>query len=243
VKRRPRSEIVVLAVHVGGLGVALLAIALGLAPARMWAAARFLLVGAAASIFVEAAARMTRRRARRQSAAAVPEGVRLRKPIWMSIADPAQMAAYGAIFGAVAAVAGFAATGTGILLTFAAMAVGPEIVSARFSAQSLTFEPGGLRVHLRGASFLLPWKSITAVEQEGPEHHRAICLRLLEIGGAVGSAQPATPQARARVRSVLDDGEPPTGTLTLWPWTAGLDGPVLARAISAAAQRQGDRPN
>ena len=43
---------------------------------------------------------------------------------------------------------------------------------------------------------------------------------------------------RRRTWLLVSDGDNSTGKLTLTKWTAGLDAPVLARAINAAIERQ-----
>jgi len=241
-KQRPRFEFWSLLINVGALAGVLSAIKAGASPNRLWPAVGFLLVSSAAAIYVEGAFHLTRRLARNQSGTEIPQGVLLRRPFWMSIRDFLSIVGIGATLGAVAAGLGFAGVGVGILLTFGAILGCVEFFSRAFSLGSLTFEPDGLRVHIRRASFIVPWSAITDVHAEGYEGH-LICLRILGISAVVKSVEPDTPQTRKRTWLIVWDGDNSTGKLTLPPWTAGLDAPVLARAINAAIERQVGRVN
>src|SRR5215467_8457928 len=112
---------------------------------RLWPAAAFLVVGSGASIALEAGVHLVRRRSRRQADGVVPQGVRLRKPVWMSMMDTLTVVAGGAPIGAVAAAAGFPSVGVGILMTVVAIQVGIEFGTSIGSPSGLTFEPDGLR--------------------------------------------------------------------------------------------------
>jgi hypothetical protein len=233
VKPRARFELVVLVLNLGALAGVLLALALGATPARMWAMAEFLFVGSAAAIYAESAIHLTRRRARAQSGAEVPLGVRLRKPVWMSAGDPLSIMGVAALLGAAAAGAGYASVGVGILLAFVVILFVASFAERVASPRSITFEPDGLRVYIRGGSFVVPWKSITSVEVSHVVH-----IRVRATAAVVETAEPDTPRMRARARLALFDGDQPGGKLTLSSWTAGLDGSVLARAIRAGADRR-----
>jgi hypothetical protein len=241
-KRRPRFEFWSLLINVGALASVLSAIKVGASPSRLWPVAGFLFVSSAAALYVEGLFHLTRRRARNQSGTEIPRGVRLRRPFWISIGDFLTTVGIGATIGAVAAGLGAASVGLGILLTFGVTIGCIEFFTRRFSPGSLAFEPDGLRVFIRRASFIVRWSAITDVYAHGHEG-QLTCLRILGINDVVKSVAPDTPQTRRRTWLLVSDGDNSTGKLTLTKWTAGLDAPVLARAINAAIEKQVGRVN
>jgi hypothetical protein len=173
----------------------------------------------------------------------VVRGIRLTKPGWISAIDWLSMVGPAATLGAVAAAAGFASVGVGVLLTVTLIQLGVEFTSSGLSPGSLMFERDGLRVWVRGATFLVRWDAITSVDRAGSEGHRLTCLRIVDVDTVVRSVEPDTPRTRRRVWFTVADAEQPTGKLLLTPWTAGLDGPLLARAISAEVAEQREQVN
>jgi hypothetical protein len=233
----PRFGVVSLATNLAALAGLLVAIALGARSERLTRTAAFLCVSTAAALYVEAVRCLLRRRARNELRAEVPEGTLLKMPIWIALSDSLYVVGLGATFGAVIAVLGFASVGLGILLTFILIQTGIDIASRSFGARALMFEREGLRVYIRGATILVRWNDITAVEREGSEGHRLIRIRILHRGPVISSVQPNTSRTRRRARLVVDDGDGPSGALVLTPWMGGLDSAFLARAIQGAVSR------
>jgi hypothetical protein len=215
----------------------------GVAVARLRPVAGFLLLSTAAAVYANAGARLLARRARRQMEAELPRGVRLRKPLWMSAIEAA--AGFGPIatIAAVVALFGRPDVGLGILLTVLVVFGAIHYVAEGFSAQSLAFEDRGLRVHVRGASFLIPWSGISRLDRQGPETHRLTYLHIVDPKNVIGSVNPDTPQSRKRAMYVTYGDGPPGGKLMLAPWIGGIDDTVLARAINAALSGNRSTPN
>jgi hypothetical protein len=234
---RLRSGVLSLMLNLGALAGVLLAISLGASSRRLWPAVDFLFASSAAAIYVEAVVHLARRRARHQRFAEVPRGIRLRRPVWMAIGDSLELLGLGASMGAGAAAAGSPGVGMGILLTFAAFCAAMQIMPFG-THESLTFEADGLRVHIRGASFLVRWEAITKVDRGGSETNRLVYVGMDDIRPVMRSVEPNTPRMRFRARVAMGDEEEPAGKLTFVPWTAGLDGTELARAIYAAIDRK-----
>jgi hypothetical protein len=233
----PRFEVVWLAVNLAALGGLLVAIARGASSERLMKTAAFLCASTAAALYVEVVRHLLRRRARNEIRLDVPEGALLKIPIWISLSDSFSLLGPGATFGAVAAALGFASVGLGILLTFIVVQIGIEVASRSFGARAVMFEREGLRVHIRGATVLLRWNDITAVEREGTEGHRPIRVRILHCGPVISSVEPNTPRTRSRARLLVSDGDGPSGALVLNPWMGGVDSASLARAIQGAVSR------
>lgn len=231
-----------LLINLGALAGVLIAIRVGVARDRMWHAADFLFVGSAAAIYVEAAFHLAKRRGRRQRDREVPYGIRLQRPGWMRMGELASLLGPGATVAAALSGAGFLGVGVGVFLSSTAVFVGMELAPFGVT-EGLTFELEGLRFHLRGTTFLVPWGVITKVERGGSESHRLIYLGVGDIRPVLGSVEPDLPRMRFRARVILGDREPPSGRITLTPWTGGLDGPVLARAINAAVDSRRARSN
>jgi hypothetical protein len=234
-RRRPhRLTLLFVVLPLAAFGGVTLALWVGFSPVRLRPVAGFLGIAAMESTYFWVALRMTHRRAKRLRSAQVPWRVRLAKPFWISLIQVSMMLVPGAVLGAVAAILGFPSFGLGALLTFAALAAWVPFAEFGMSPRGLTFEPGGLRIHIRGATFLVPWPTITKVERIGPDHSQMIRLHLKDSIGVIRAAQPDDPRARARVETFIGEGSGPDGQLILTPWTAGLDGPTLARTIGAA---------
>jgi len=243
VNRRLRYALGVLLVNAAALSAVLLAVAQGGSWRRWGPTAAFLSIGTAAALCAEAIHHLKRRRARRQEAADVPRGVRLRKPRWLSLDEPLAFVDHGAPLAGVPAALGFAGVGVGILLTVCALMVLHGLLDVFMSFSDVSLETDGLRVYLRSASFVVPWKSIAAVAPERPTQRKLTNLELVERASAVASVQPDTPRNRRRVYLATYDGDHRGGRLTLLGWTGGLDAPVLARAIRAAIGQPPARAN
>jgi hypothetical protein len=214
----------------GPLVCVMLAIAGGASPQRWRPVAGFLAVAATAPITFWLDMRMQRRRMWRLRTSDVARGVRLTQPFWIRLSLVFPMAGVGALPAAVAAAVGFPGVAIGVFLTFAALAAWMPFVQFGMSPRALTFDAGGLRVHIRGGSFVVPWTTIAGVECIGPDHMQMVRLRLSDTTALVASA-PSRPRVRAAVETLVREGGGPQGRLTFMPWTAGLDGPTLARTI------------
>jgi hypothetical protein len=95
----------------------------------------------------------------------------------------------------------------------------------------LAFEPGGLRLYLVGTSFQIPWKSIASVDVTGQAEWKLVEIALFQTASALASVQPDTSRMRQRVALALYGGDGSPGRILLDKWTAGIDAPLLARAI------------
>jgi hypothetical protein len=217
----------------GLLLVVLLALAAGAPWRRLGPVAAFLLVDIVAAIGERAGAFLALGRAWRLRHREVPWGTRLRRPLWMLLPETSLAVMVGAILATVAAALGFPGVGFGVLLTFVAFAVWMALLERLGSPAALTFEPAGLRAHMAGASFLVPWTDIARVGRLGPEHMQMIMLHIRDARAVVDSAEPRDLRTKARVRRCLGDGR-----FALWPWTGGLDGPTLVRTIEGARRGQ-----
>jgi hypothetical protein len=220
-----------------------LGIASGALPSRFRLVAMLLALSSAAAIYFAAAIRLVRRRAFRLRQGAVPWGVRLRTPVWISAYQMTVPLAIGGLIGAMIAAIGFGGVGIGATLTFAVFAVAMPFMQFGMSPGGLAFEHSGLRVYIRGGSFLVPWDGIVGVEQVGPDHTQSIQLRLNDSDAVRASIMPATDAMRARVDTFVRKGGVLAGEVLFTPWTGGLDGPTLAREIRAARDGKGDRAN
>ena len=240
--KRDRSELWLAALNVCGLAGALVALAVGASAHGLRAVAAFCGVGVAAALYAEIGRALTRRRARAQSAAPVPRNVWLRKPLWISAIDGASFLTLATPLAAVAGGLGFASVGAGMVMTIAAFMALGFVLGGIIGARALALEDDGLRVQIRGATFLVRWDAIVDVTRAG---HAGQLLRVSFTGpaGVVAAVAPATARARARVKLTIGAGGSPTATLSLSPWAAGLDGAVLARALGSARAPASDRAN
>ena len=213
----------------------------GLLPDDRWPLAGFLMVFAIGSSYYAIVNRLVRRRARRLKGSQIPWGVRLQKPLWISLKDGFLLLGAAAALGAVPAALAFPGVGVGICSTLVAFVASGMYFGGRAFAVGLTFEKPGLRVHLRGAQFLMPWSAIAGVNRQGPDLHQSITLRLFPGANVVGLLEPPTARARERLDLVLGYGN--DKRLWLPPWTAGLDGATLARALREGLKARQERLN
>jgi hypothetical protein len=243
VTKRVPYDTKLLLFHGLALAGVVFALSKGIARQRLGPVVDFLVVGAAAASFLELTFHLSRRRARAQEARDLPEGVRLSAPLWMAAAEVAQIVATAGGAGALAAGAGFASVGVGIALTIVGLYVSTQVMIRRLGSDvtALTFDPEALRVHLRDVTFCVPWRAIASVERTGREDHRLNRLTLREDQSALHSAVPDTERNRRRVWMALGGQSP--GRLSLTPWTAGVDGAVLARALRARLAAPATRAN
>jgi hypothetical protein len=171
---------------------------------------------------------------RRQRNTEIPWDVRLTRPLWMSLSYPLFGLWAGSIVGTVVAALGFPGVGVGCLLTLVGFLGIPSFMDFGMSPRGLTFEPDGLRLHIRGGSFVVPWTTIARVEGIGPEHFQMTTIHLRDTNTLIGSATPNTARVRARVETFVRTAQTPDRKLLFAPWTAGMDGATLVRAIGAA---------
>lgn len=225
------------------LACALLVIALGGSPGRWWPVAGFLGIALTGSLCFLVTLRFARRRATRLRHAAVPWETRLSRPAWMSLEPIGLLASVGGLAAGLAAALGFPGAGVGILLGLAGIASVMVFALDSFSPRGLSFESGGLRVHLRGVTFLVPWTGISHVDRVGPDHAQMVRLYVEDVDALLKSVAPSTPRALERVATSIREGSRPNGRLMLLPGTAGLDGPTLARAVEAAIEGRRGRLN
>jgi hypothetical protein len=188
---RDRSEVVVAVVNVCALAGALISLAAGAPVQRLRPVAVFCGIGATAAIYLEAARALARRRARAQSAAPLPRDVALRKPLWISSIDGASIMMFATPLGALAGAAGFSSVGAGISLTVVALVAVGFVLGGVFEPRALTFERDGLRVQIRGATFLVRWDSIADVTSGGKER-RLVSLRITGPRAVLASVEPDT---------------------------------------------------
>ena len=223
------------AVNVCGFAAALIALAAGAPSHRFRSVAVFLGIGGTAAIYLEVANALARRRARAQSTAPVPRDVPLRKPLWISAMDGAPIMMLATPLGALAGAAGFASVGAGVLLTVLGLTTAMFYLGHIVEPHSLTFEREGLRVRIRGATFLVEWRAIVDIARSGHEG-RLVRVQLSGTRLVLDSVEPATERARSRAFLAIGAGAEPTSVLTLSPWTGGIDSAVLARALLAASE-------
>jgi hypothetical protein len=124
--------------------------------------------------------------------------------------------------------------GFGVLFAVAALTATAGYFVMRHSCGSLAIQTDGLRLYLLGITFLVPWKSISSVDIEGQAEWKMVQLTFFETTSALGSIEPNTPRARQRAALALYGGDGSPGRILLDQWAAGIDAPVLARAINAA---------
>jgi hypothetical protein len=142
-----------------------------------------------------------------------------------------------AVVGAIVAAIGFPQVALGI-----ALALGGFVTFGftMFRGPDLTIEPAGLRFHYGAAHFLVPWPAIRVVESFGPDHHQMVRLGIADLDGVRDSVSPDTPRNRKRVRDAFGLSQ---DEILLMPWTAGIDGQTLERAIREGQAGTADRLN
>ena len=216
-----------------GLAAVGLAVALGVPPARVRVLAAELTLAAAGSGYVWLVGRASVRRARGQRSGGLRWGVRLKKPLWLRLHEPALMLAIGALLATLPAALGFPGLSIGVFLPLAVIGLGSELFSDMLTPPGLTFQEPGLRVHCRRFTILLPWNDIARIDTVGPDHFTALMVRLTDRARITASVEPATPSAR-RGADLAIQKEGSGASLMLMPWTAGVDGMALMQALEAA---------
>jgi hypothetical protein len=186
-----------------------------------------------------------RRRTRRLKQVEVPFGAQQGRPLWLSIVAPVTIVGCGAAGGAIAAAVSLPRVGIGVLLIFCVVAAVGSRLMSQMSLRALTFEAAGLRLHVRGGSCVVPWKTIAGVGRAGPDHMQIVELRLTDTD-FVMAAEPRDDRVQSRIRSLVRESEGARRKLILMPWTGGLDGLTIARTVGAAVRRTDnptDSPN
>jgi hypothetical protein len=230
---RAPSDLVIAVLDGAGLAAASIAIAAGADVHRWGPVAGLLAVGLAAELFVGAGRALLRRRAKRQATLPIPRGLVLRKPRWISATEHLGLVSVAATLGAVPAALGYPSTGVGVLTVLVGFPLAVVGAAGTYDTTTLAFEEEGLRIGTRGAALFVPWRAITGVEREGREGHRLVCVHLAGAADIIQSVVPATPRARMRATIIVGPETGNVGKMTLLPWTAGLEGTVLARALLA----------
>lgn len=238
-----RWETACLLANLGPLGAVLWACHLGTGGHRVRTAAVFLLLGTTWSLYGELLFHFCKARARRQREAHVPRNVRLRTPPWIQAGDPIALLAASAPVAALAGGLASGQVGFGVLLAVAAVTATVGSLVGRHVCQSIALEPGGLRLHFGGMQFLVPWKSIAAVDLTGQGEWKMVQLSFLETASALASVEPNTPRARQRAELAFYAGDGSPGRIALDQWAAGIDAPMLARAIKAEIVGSTERSN
>ena len=209
----------------------------GAGPGRTGPAACFALLWFGATSYVLLAARASRRRAARLRTASVPQGEMLVRPMWMPLQETFQLVAVGAALGVGAALVGFPWVGAGMVLALGALGI--VIAAPLTGARALTFEPSGLRVHLRRGHCLVPWGAVADVSATAAARSRVAFVSIEVSDPAViyASLAPDTQKTRTALWVLLALGKPAGRTLWFGEWTAGLDSETLARAVREAMGR------
>jgi hypothetical protein len=209
----------------------------GLGPGRTGPAACFALLWFGAMSYVLLAARASRRRAARLRTASLPQGEMLVRPTWIPLRETFQLVAVGAVLGAGAALAGFPWVGVGIVLALGALGI--VMAEPLTGARALTFEPAGLRVHLRRGHCLVPWSAVVDVSATAAARSRVafVSIEVSDPGAIYASLDPDTKKMRTALWVLLALGKPAGRTLWFGEWTAGLDSETLARAVREAMGR------
>ena len=221
----------------------LLAIAAGASRARWLPVAAFLALAVVADAYWWVGMRAERRRAWRLRRIEVAFGVRHDAPFWTAMVETSLVVGVGALMAAIAAATGFPSVGVGVLLMFLAMSAFMSVVRSRMSPCGLTFEAHGLRVHITGGSFVIPWTTIAGIDRIGPDHTQIIHLRLTDATAVIASHEPKSDRMRARVETIVEGRSRGGGKVMLMPGTGGLDGHTIARTIEDARRGHADRAN
>lgn len=223
-----------------GLAGVLIAIGRGHSSARLWPVAAFLTLWALSAAYVSIARRAFRQRIARQRKAPVRRGVRLATPVWIRLDSALTFTGLCAILGTVVASFGFPGIAVGVLLVLVGLVVVGGITTGFSIAgvRALTFEESGLRFYPRGAECLAPWSAIGAVQCIGPDHFTMVRVDIIDLDEMLRSASPTTRRALARARAAFGQGY-----VLLQPWTAGIEGQTLARAIDEGRRGVGEPVN
>ena len=241
-KRRVRFYGVYVAASFLALAAVLVAMGLGVSPVRLGPVAAFLMVWAGSAGYVALATRARRRRAFRLRSLPVPRGVRLRKPFWIRLDGPLTFLGLIAALGAIVAGLGFPGVGVGVLLALG-LIVGFGFLIPGEPRGGLTFEDDGMRLHIGAVHCLVPWSSISDIEAIGPEGFVMLRMAIADPQGVVDSVSPDTPRNRERFRRLVQGIGSSHGVMLLHPWTAGLDGQTLERAIREGIAGRPDPAN
>jgi hypothetical protein len=234
-----RWETTCLLANLGLLAVVASACHFGFGGHRLRTAAIFLSLGTAGSLYRELLFHVSKARARRQREGHVPRNVRLRGPLWMDAAGLIAALAASAPVAALAGGLGSGQAGLGVLLAVGALTATIGYFVALHSFRSLAFEVGGLRLYLLGSTLLIPWKSIASVDVEGRARWKRVRFTLFETRNALASIHPNTPRARRWAAIALHGDDRPPASILLDEWAAGIDAPVLAKAIEAEMVGEG----
>ena len=225
------------------LAAVLLALAAGASRARWLPVGMFLALAVVADAYFWLGWRAERRRAWRLRQMEVAFGIRHDEPLWMAMLVSSMAVVFGAIGGAIPSALGFPSVGVGVLLMFLAMAATMSFLKLRMTPRGLTFERRGLRIHVGGGSFVVPWMAIAGVTRVGPDHMQIIELRLTDAAEVIASHEPKNEKIRSRVESVVEKRADNGGKVMLMPGTGGLDGVTIARTIEAAMGGKAERAN
>jgi hypothetical protein len=243
VRSRFRFELLFVLPAVVALVIVMLAINAGVAPQRLWPVACFVAIWTTSGSLLALANRASRRRAFRQRQRPLPVGVRLRKPLLLRAESIAMATAAGGVLGAIAAALGFPSVGAGITLALVLLLSGVTSFGSVGVDGDLTLEEEGLRIHMRSASCLVPWSSMSNVEAVGPDHFLSFTVVVADVDRVVASVVPASAPNRARAIALFGGTQVGRGQLYFLAWTAGVDGKVLLTAIQEHIARRPNRAN
>jgi hypothetical protein len=220
----------ILATCAVALAAVLVAIGFGLAPRRLWPVAGFLALAIGSFGYSWLASRAQQRRAARLRGAPVPRGVLLKKPLWMRADESLLIVGLIALPATLFAAVGLPSVGVGMLLV--AVAAGGLATFFPFMVGGdLALEESGLRLTIGRSQCLVPWGAITGVEAIGPDHFQMVQLDFEGLDEVVASVAPGTAKNRKRAHDALRGAGTAGGQVTLFPWSGGVDGRTLERAI------------
>jgi hypothetical protein len=208
-----------------GLAAVLIALALGRFPRPLWPAASFVTVWAAISAYMLLAYRALRRRAYRLRASPPLFDVPLRRPAWIGAGPLLALIVIVSPLATVIATLGYIAIPVGIYLAVTALTLLGQLTNAS-GIRALGFERSGLRFHCGATRCLVPWTSVGEVEVIGSETFQTVRMTVVDLAPILASVSPDTVRNRERAQQMFA-----TGSVSFEPWTAGLDGQTLARAI------------
>ena len=218
------------------LAAVMIALAAGIARGRLWPVAGFLTLAAGGSGYSYVARRARKRRMHRLQQSPLPFGIRQRKPLWIRLDESTVVIDLAGVIGAIVAAFGFPQAALGIVLVLATIMGAAQLMFT----MDLTIDKAGLRFHFGAAEILVPWPSIRSVRSIGEDNFQLIRLGVADLDRLRDTVSPDTPRNRKRIRSAfaLSGDE-----ILLMPWTAGLDGQTLERAIREGQAGTADRLN
>lgn len=218
------------------LAAVLIAIAAGVGRHRLWPVAGFLMLAAGGAAYNHVARRARKRRMHRLRQSPLPIGIRQRKPFWIRLDESTVVLDVAGLIGAIVAAVGFPQAALGVVIVLATLMGAGQ---AMFT-MDLTIENGGLRFHFGAAHILVPWPSIRTVRSLGEDNFQLIRLGVADLDRLRDTVSPDTPRNRKRMRNAFSiSGD----EILLMPWTAGLDGQTLERAIREGQAGTADRLN